>query len=62
MLIRVERSRTADAPTDELVAKRIVTGIKHTLLVSSTVELLEPGTLPRSEKKTKRIFDRRRFE
>jgi phenylacetate-CoA ligase len=62
MLIRVERSRTADIPTDDAIAKRIVTGVKHTLLVSSNVELLEPGTLPRSEKKTKRVFDRRKFE
>jgi len=26
------------------------------------VELLDYGSLPRSEKKTKRIFDNRRFE
>jgi phenylacetate-CoA ligase len=62
MLLRVERSRSDDAPPDEMIAKRIVTGIKHALLVSSNVELLEPGTLPRSEKKTKRVFDQRRFE
>ena len=42
--------------------KQIVAGIKHTMLVSSSVELLEPGTLPRSERKTKRIFDQRIFE
>jgi phenylacetate-CoA ligase len=47
---------------DEKVVKQIVAGIKHTMLVSSSVELLEPGTLPRSERKTKRIFDQRVFE
>jgi len=62
MLVRVERARMADPPPDELVARKIVTGVKHTLLVSCNVELLDPGTLPRSEKKTKRIFDRRTFE
>lgn len=62
MLVRVERSRHGDAPSDELLIKRIMGGIKHTMLVSCNVELLEPGTLPRSEGKTKRTFDRRRFE
>lgn len=62
MLVRVERARMADPPPDELIAKQIVTGIKRTLLVSCAVVLLDPGTLPRSEKKTKRIFDQRKFE
>jgi len=60
MLVRVERGRSGQ-PDDKLV-KQISAGIKHTMQVSSSVELLEPGTLPRSERKTKRIFDRRNFE
>ena len=62
MLVRVERGRGAEEPSDEKVMKQVVAGIKHTMLVSSSVELLEPGTLPRSERKTKRIFDQRNFE
>jgi len=62
MLVRVERTRNGDALPDEQVVKQVMAGIKHTLLVSCGVELLEPGTLPRSERKTRRIFDRRTFE
>ena len=62
MMVRVERGRGGAWPSDEKLVKQIVAGIKHTMLVSSSVELLEPGTLPRSERKTKRIFDQRIFE
>jgi len=62
MQIRVERAGNGDALPDDGVAKQIAAGIKHTLLVSPVVELLDYGSLPRSEKKTKRIFDNRKFE
>ncbi len=62
MLVRVERSRNGGGPPDELLTRLIIGGIKHTMLVSCNVELLQPGTLPRSEGKTKRVFDRRCFE
>ncbi|MHC1698760.1 MAG: phenylacetate--CoA ligase family protein [Geobacteraceae bacterium] len=61
MLVRVERVRYGDTQPDEQVVKQVAAGIKHTMLVSCRVELLEPGTLPRSEGKTKRIFDKRIF-
>ncbi|HJV66240.1 MAG TPA: phenylacetate--CoA ligase [Geomonas sp.] len=61
MLIKVERAKGEGVP-DEQVGKKIVSGIKHTLLVSCEVELVEYGTMPRSERKTKRLFDERRFE
>jgi phenylacetate-CoA ligase len=62
MLVRVERAKNGEALADEQVKKQIVTGIKHTLLVSCSVEPVEYGTLPRSERKTQRIFDNRKFE
>ena len=62
MLVRVERARNGEAQPDEKVVKQIKAGIKHTMLVSCSVELLDPGTLPRSERKTRRIFDNRIFE
>lgn len=62
MLVRVERARNGEVVPDEKVVKQIEAGIKHTMLVSCSVELLESGTLPRSERKTKRIFDQRTFE
>ncbi len=62
MLARVERARNGEAVADSQVIKSIISGIKRTLLVSCSVDLVDYGTLPRSEKKTKRIFDNRRFE
>lgn len=62
MLVRVERSRNGDEVPDAQVIKSIISGMKHTLLVTCSVELLEYGALPRSERKTKRIFDNRKFE
>lgn len=62
MLVRVERAKNGAALPDEQVRKKIARGIKHTLLVSCEVELVEHGSMPRSEKKTKRIFDERKFE
>ncbi len=61
MLIRVERAPNGDAVPDDQVTKKIITGIKHTLLVSCSVEMLDYGTLPRSERKTKRMFDNRKL-
>lgn len=61
MLVRIERARNGEALPDEQVVKQVVSGIKHTLLVSCQVEVLDNGVLPRSERKTKRIFDNRRF-
>ena len=62
MQVRVERAGNGEALADDRVAKQIAAGIKHTLLVSPVVELLDYGSLPRSERKTRRIFDNRRFE
>ncbi|UFS68861.1 phenylacetate--CoA ligase [Geomonas sp. RF6] len=62
MLVRVERAKNGDALPDDKIMKQIVSGIKHTLMISCSVELVENGTLPRSERKTKRIFDNRKFE
>ena len=62
LLVRVERGRGGGLPSDEKLVRQVVAGVKHTMLVSCGVELLEPGTLPRSERKTRRIFDRRTFE
>ncbi len=62
MLVRVERAKNGNALPDDLVMKQIAGGIKHTLLTSCSVELVDYGTMPRSERKTKRIFDNRKFE
>lgn len=61
MSIRVERGKDVGNGDDARLAKSVISGIKHTLLVSCTPELLAYGELPRSEKKTQRMFDRRKF-
>jgi phenylacetate-CoA ligase len=62
MQIRVERAKNGSAFPDEQVRKKVASGIKHTLLFSCEVQLVEHGSMPRSEKKTRRIFDERKFE
>jgi phenylacetate-CoA ligase len=62
MTIRVERADDTPPTDDPRLAKAIGSIIKHKLLVSCEVELLPYGELPRSERKTRRMFDNRRFE
>ncbi len=59
MTVKVERA--ADVPDADTspVARIIASEIKRNLMVSCTVDMVPYGTLPRSERKTKRIFDRR---
>jgi phenylacetate-CoA ligase len=61
MLVRVERGRGVDPTADANLARGVESGIKHLLMVSCRVEPVPYGTLPRSEKKTRRIFDNRKF-
>lgn len=61
MTVRVERaqglSRSHDA--DKHIRKAIEKEIKKQILVSCDVEVEDYGSLPRSERKTKRVFDER---
>ena len=59
--VRVERGRDGEVSPGGKFLKQAVAGIKHTRLVSSSVELLEQGMQLRSERRTKRIFDQRIF-
>lgn len=61
MTIRVERADDAAPDDDGRLSKAIGSGVKHALLVSCDVEVLPYGELPRSERKTKRMFDNRNF-
>jgi phenylacetate-CoA ligase len=54
MTVRVERAGAADAAAHELQHH-----IKSVVGVSARVILCEPGALPRSEGKAKRVIDRR---
>jgi phenylacetate-CoA ligase len=59
MTIKVERSEGVDKSQDSSLRKIISTQIKKEILVSGNVELVDYGSLPRSERKSKRVFDNR---
>jgi phenylacetate-CoA ligase len=61
LAIRLERGKGVDAGADEGLGRAVGAAIKHTLMVSCRVEMLPYGELPRSERKTHRVFDRRSF-
>jgi phenylacetate-CoA ligase len=59
MTVRVERRETADYSKDEETISRLEDNIKRHLLVRGKGELVHYGTLPRTERKSKRVFDKR---
>lgn len=59
MTIRVERSVGVDPSKGPELSSRIEREIKNRLMVSAQVQVLDYGSLPRSERKSKRIFDNR---
>ena len=59
MTIRVERAEATNASEDEAIAARVEEAIRGHLLVRGKVELVDYGTLPRTERKSKRVFDER---
>ena len=61
MTIKVERDQAADRGKDAQTSKKIGEEIKKQILVSAAVEIVDYGALPRSERKSKRVFDNREF-
>ncbi len=59
MTLRVERAQNADSLSDVRTAAMIKGEVKKKLLVTPEVEITPHGALPRSERKTKRVFDNR---
>ena len=59
MTLKVERSAEKNSGDDKDLALKISRSIKSSILVSAKVQIVDYNTLPRSEKKSKRIFDRR---
>ncbi len=59
MTIKVERAEGASLPGDGVLAGTIEEEIKKQILVSGKVEVVDYGSLPRSERKSKRVFDHR---
>jgi phenylacetate-CoA ligase len=59
MTIKVERAEGGNPAEDPSLAKAIEEEIKKQILVSGKIEIVHYGTLPRSERKSKRVFDHR---
>lgn len=59
MILKVERGTDADAGLDPALAESVAGEIRRRIMVRSQVEILDYGTLPRTERKSKRVFDHR---
>jgi phenylacetate-CoA ligase len=59
MTIRVERENNEDPAKDIELTKKIENEIKRQILVSGNVQIVKYGELPRSDRKSKRVFDMR---
>jgi phenylacetate-CoA ligase len=59
MLIKVERDQEAVPESDRTLAEAIAAEIRKQIMVRAQVEILDYGSLPRTERKSKRVFDNR---
>ncbi|HEY3277976.1 MAG TPA: phenylacetate--CoA ligase [Syntrophorhabdaceae bacterium] len=59
MAVKVERAPGANGGDDSQIIRAIAKDIKKQIMVSCDVEIVDYGGLPRSERKTKRVFDNR---
>jgi phenylacetate-CoA ligase len=59
MLVKVERGPRASTDDDKHVRKAVEHEVKKQVLVSCDVDVVDYGALPRSDRKTKRVFDNR---
>jgi len=61
MTIKVERDQGVDREKDPELSRKVGEQVKKQVLVSAGVEIVDYGSLPRSERKSKRVFDNREF-
>lgn len=59
VLVKVELTAEAAGARQEQSAKELAHHIKAVVGISTQIEILPPGTIPRSEGKAKRVFDNR---
>jgi len=59
MRIVVERARETGEDRNEILARNLIYQVKRKVLVTPLVEIAPYGSLPRSERKSKRVFDNR---
>ena len=61
MTLKVERDGNIHESGDKGLIEAISIKLKRKLMVSATIEIVPYGSLPRSEKKTTRVFDKRTY-
>ena len=59
LILKVERRPRYEADHNKAIASRISRDIRKHILVSAEVEVLDHGSLPRTERKSLRVFDHR---
>ena len=59
MTLKVERGLNGDISHDTELSKEIAAEFKKQILASADVKIVDYGELPRSERKSKRVFDNR---
>lgn len=59
MTIKIERESGGNSARDQELSKTVEGEVKKQVLVSAHVEIVDYGSLPRSERKSKRVFDMR---
>jgi phenylacetate-CoA ligase len=59
LILKVERRPDIEADQNEALARGIAHDIRRQILVSAEVEIKDYSTLPRTERKSRRIFDHR---
>ena len=59
MTVKVERAEGVDPREDQVLAAQLEHLLGHQLLVSGKVEVVAFQSLPRTERKSKRVFDKR---
>lgn len=59
MALQVERNENAQNGADEALAAKITKQLHSQVLISASVEITDPMTLPRSFSKSRRVTDKR---
>ena len=59
MLIKVERAACSGSENDKSLSDKLATEIRKRILVRSSIEIVDHCALPRTERKSKRVFDHR---
>jgi len=59
MIVKVERAMGRTSLDDDHLAERVATEIRRKILVRSQVEIVDHGSLPRTQRKSQRVFEHR---